>query len=215
VVIHQPLPVSLVKLKFHSGNRRAEKWIRDLRVAKPSRPSRSPTKPGRRQPTQPTPAGANRLVRRRMVLEPNLRQPILSAGDLAFVEDLRPVYADFLASLTWDFFLTVTFREPVPMRRQESVTHAVGQTIKARYETVDNLALFAEPHLSRNLHLHGLVHLQESTIPTVLDAARQDMQQYLGDKFGRSQAAFPRGRAAVSKYVAKYCVKTDGYYELF
>jgi len=134
---------------------------------------------------------------------------------------LKEAYSDWLASLPWDFFLTVTFREQVPMRRQESVTHAVGQTIKARYETVDNLALFAEPHrstttgepLQHNLHLHGLVHLGASE--EIIGRARRDMQQYLGEKFGRSQVAFPRGRGAVSKYVSKYCVKADGYYEFF
>lgn len=129
------------------------------------------------------------------------------------MDDLRPVYSDFLASLPCDFFLTVTFREPVPMRRQESVTHAVGQTLKARYETVDLLVLFAEPHLSQNLHLHGLVHL--SATEGILARARRDMQSYLGEQFGRSQVEIPRGRAAVSKYVAKYCVKTDGYYEIW
>jgi len=129
------------------------------------------------------------------------------------VQGLKTAYGDWLATLPWDFFLTITFREPVPMRRQESVTHAVGQTIKSRYETVDNLALFAEPHLSRNLHLHGLVHL--GAAEAIISRARRDMQSYLSDKFGRSQAAFPRGRDAVSKYVAKYCVKTDGYYEFF
>jgi len=128
-------------------------------------------------------------------------------------KDLRPAYSEFLASIPTDFFLTVTFREPVPMRRQETVTHAVGQTIKARYETVDFLALFAEPHISHNLHLHGLVHLGASE--EIIGRARLDMQQYLSDKFGWSRAEFPRGRGAVSRYVAKYCVKTDGYYELF
>ena len=129
------------------------------------------------------------------------------------ITDLRAAYSDFLATLPWDFFLTVTFREPVPMRRQESVTHAVGRTIKARYETVDNLALFAEPHMSQNLHLHGLVHL--GAAEEVVGHARRDMQQYLTEKFGRSQAAFPRGAGAVTAYVAKYCVKADGYYEFF
>jgi len=99
------------------------------------------------------------------------------------------------------------------MRRQESVTHAVGQSITARYETVDSLALFAEPHLSRNLHLHGLVHLAGRD--DLLGNARGDMQRYLTEKFGWSRAEIPRGAAAVSKYVAKYCVKTDGYYELW
>ena len=116
-------------------------------------------------------------------------------------------------ALPQDYFLTVTFREPVPMRRQESVTHFVGQTITARYQTVDRLALFAEPHLSHNLHLHGLVKLGASE--EILEHARRDMQGYLTDKFGRSQAAYPRGRGAVTAYVAKYCVKADGYYELW
>jgi len=126
---------------------------------------------------------------------------------------VRDAFADWLATLPWDFFLTVTFRDMVPMRRQESVTHAVGQTIKSRYETVDNLALFAEPHKSRNLHLHGLVHLGASE--AIVQRARKDMQAYLRDKFGRSEAAFPRGPRAVTNYVSKYCVKSDGYYEFF
>jgi len=127
--------------------------------------------------------------------------------------DIRAAYAEWLESLSWSFFLTITFREPCPMRRQESVTHAVGQTIKSRYQTVDNLALFAEPHLSQNLHLHGLVKLEASE--EIIRRARADMQRFLTEKFGRSQSAFPRGSGAVAKYVAKYCVKTDGYYEFF
>jgi len=126
---------------------------------------------------------------------------------------LKAVYGDWLATFPWDYFLTITFREPVPMRRQESVTHAVGQSLKSRYETVEMLALFAEPHLSQNLHLHGLVKL--GSAENVLDNARRDMQAYLSEKFGRSQAAYPRGRGAVTAYVAKYCVKVDGYYELW
>jgi len=129
------------------------------------------------------------------------------------VEDLRPAYGAWLASFPWDYFITVTFRGPVPMRRQESVTHAVGQSIKSRYETVDMLALFAEPHVSQTLHLHGLARLGASE--DIVARARRDMQAYLSGKFGRSQVAFPRGSGAVTKYVAKYCVKTDGYYELW
>jgi len=135
---------------------------------------------------------------------------------VCFVVDdssLKAAYGDFLATLPVDFFLTVTLREPCPMRRQESVTHAVGQSIKARYETVDFLALFAEPHLSRNLHLHGLVHVGEGE--GILNHVRESMQGYLTDRFGFSRAEFPRGRGAVAKYVAKYCVKMNGYYELW
>ncbi len=129
------------------------------------------------------------------------------------VTDIRAAYGDWLGSLPWDFFLTVTFREPVPMRRQESVTHAVGQSLKARYETIGVMGLFAEPHISQNLHLHGLVKIDGKE--EVLRFCRQDMQQYLTEKFGRSQAALPRDRNHVARYVAKYCVKADGYYELW
>ncbi|HIA03335.1 MAG TPA: hypothetical protein EYN66_15745 [Myxococcales bacterium] len=127
--------------------------------------------------------------------------------------ELKDSYGAWLASLPWDFFLTITFREPVPMRRQESVTHAVGRTLKSRYETIGVLALFAEPHLSQNLHLHGLVKIDGRD--DLLNFCRQDMQRYLSEKFGRSQAAFPRGHGAVTAYVAKYCIKLDGYYEFF
>lgn len=128
---------------------------------------------------------------------------------------VRNAYADWLASLPWSFFLTVTFREPVPMRRQESVTHSVGQSIKAHYGTVDCLALFAEPHQSHNLHLHGLAHIVDQGVAGLDQYCRRDMQGYLSDKFGRSRVEFPRGHESVAKYVAKYCVKTDGYYELW
>jgi len=183
---------------------------------------------GRRKPNLNRLGGANHLgaaqdgtrwvvaerLRTPTLPEPNLRQPILSAGDLALLDDLRPVYADFLASLPWDFFLTTTFRDGVPMRRQESVTHAVGQSIKAYFENVDRLALFAEPHLSQNLHLHGLVSLSEGH-PIVKSATKDSLQARLTDSFGWSKVEIPRGHQAVSKYVAKYCVKTDGYYELW
>lgn len=127
---------------------------------------------------------------------------------------LKQAYGDWLATLPWDYFLTITFREPVPMRRQEAVTHAVGQSIKSHWETLDRLALFAEPHMSQNLHLHGLVNLDIER-EDILENARGNMQGYLSDKFGRSQAAYPRGRGAVTAYVAKYCVKVDGYYEIW
>jgi len=141
-------------------------------------------------------------------------KPLIRAHTVEMLA-VRDAYADWLGSLPWDFFLTITFREPVPMRRQEAVTHAVGQSIKARYETVDMLALFAEPHKSQSLHLHGLVHLVDQGLPQLHSYCRRDMQSYLRDKFGFSTAEFPRGRRAVSSYVAKYCVKTNGYYELF
>jgi len=132
---------------------------------------------------------------------------------LVAISCLKEAYSDWLASLSWDFFLTITFRNPVPMRRQETVTHAVGKSITAHFDHVKRLALFAEPHLSQNLHLHGLINFD--TPERLMSATRDCLQAYLGDRFGFSRAEVPRGHNAVSKYVAKYCVKTDGYYEFF
>jgi len=126
---------------------------------------------------------------------------------------VKTAWAEWLADRPIDYFATVTFRDQPPMVRQESVTHAVGQSLVARYETLTFLGLFAEPHKSGNLHLHGLVEMNASE--EIIDRARRDMQSYLNEKFGRSQVAFPRGKNAVSKYVAKYCVKTGGYYEIW
>jgi len=100
------------------------------------------------------------------------------------------------------------------MRRQEAVTHAVGQTIFPKYETLDRLALFAEPHLSMNLHLHGLGHWNHDDVK-IRAHARKDLQSTLVEKFGFSRVEIIRGARSVSKYVSKYCVKTDGYYEIW
>jgi len=126
---------------------------------------------------------------------------------------IRDAYGTWLATFLWTFFLTITFREPCPMRRQESVTHAVGQSIMGRFETTKMLALFAEPHLSQNLHLHGLIKVGPSE--GITEAVRGCLEGHLTDRFGWSQATIPHGQSAVSEYVAKYCVKTDGYYELW
>jgi len=127
---------------------------------------------------------------------------------------IRDAFAEWLETLPWHLFLTITFREMVPMRRQESVTHAVGNSIKAYFENIAQLALFAEPHQSRNLHLHGLARLAPGH-PIVERATKASMQARLGDLYGFTKIEYPRGAHAVAKYVAKYCVKTDGYYELW
>jgi len=121
-------------------------------------------------------------------------------------------YGAWLGTLEWDWFLTITFREPVPGHRQESVTHAVGNYLKKRWEPT-LLFLCAEPHLSTTMHLHGLY--KSSREDFVKPNEKLDVWSHLFDRFGRSQVAEPRGQGAVTKYVAKYCVKTQGYWEIW
>jgi len=117
----------------------------------------------------------------------------------------------WLAAYPWHYFLTVTFRDLVPMHRQESVLHAVGQTLVHNFVT-DRLFLVSEAHKSQTLHLHGLYRIATE---------REDIRKYamgaiwkvLFDKFGRSKVEYPRDEIDVAEYATKYCLKTGGYYQ--
>lgn len=126
---------------------------------------------------------------------------------------VRESWGAWLGSLEWTWFLTITFREPVASYRQETAVHAAGELI-SRSHPIERLFLCAEPHLSRNTHLHGLLR-SKILDPRILAAARRDVWGRLFDQFGRTRVENPRGPGAVAKYVSKYCVKAHGYYELW
>lgn len=138
--------------------------------------------------------------------------PSLSTGGLISVNS---PYAAWLGSLPWTYFLTITFREPVPAYRQETAVHAVGNTlVKLAGEDHELLFLASEPHLSKNTHLHGLLKIGlHGSVP--YGVMGTIIWQRLFDLYGRSKVEQPRGQVAVGNYVAKYCTKTLGYYELW
>jgi len=125
---------------------------------------------------------------------------------------MREVWGEWLASHAWDWFLTITFREPVPMHRQEAVLNAAGESMRA-WHNPSLLFLAAEPHRSFALHLHGLY--QSSRLDFVKPFQQRDLWAKLHDTFGRSSVEIPKGKEAVSEYVAKYCVKDHGYYQMW
>lgn len=125
---------------------------------------------------------------------------------------MRQEWGAWLATMEWDWFLTITFREPVPFHRQETVVHSAGNVL-SRFFVLERLFICAEPHLSKNTHLHGLV--KSGARSDIVRYQRSEIWETLHDTFGRSKVEIPRGQDAVSKYVAKYCVKGQGYYELW
>jgi len=130
---------------------------------------------------------------------------------------VTPDYGAWLGSMPWDYFLTVTFREPCPSWRQETVTHAVGNSLKRFVDQdFDRLFLGAEPHVSTTMHLHGLLKLagREQMAP-LLKAYGSIIWQRLFDLYGRSKVEIPRGQASVASYCAKYCTKNLAYYEMW
>lgn len=121
-------------------------------------------------------------------------------------------WLSWLSGYPWDWFLTITFRDMIPMRRQESVLHAVGETL-CHSHVVDRLFLISEAHKSQTLHLHGLY--ASGAADFVKPLQKSDVWRVLYDRFGRSKVENPRVATDVSRYVTKYCLKDGGYYEVW
>lgn len=123
------------------------------------------------------------------------------------------IWAEWLSSQEWTWFLTITFREPCPPHRQESVINSAYSVIKSALEPA-RVFLGAELHLNQTIHLHGLYHSRypEGLVKRV---EKRLLWAVLFETFGRSKVETPRGNGAVSKYVSKYCVKDRGYYQIW
>jgi len=134
-------------------------------------------------------------------------------------EDLRLAWQDMLQTLPWDYFLTITFSEPLPVHRAETVMNSVYKTLRAAYSPW-TVFLGAEPHVSRLMHLHGLYRSSVGRYSPggrgamVIESA-SDVWRPLFKTFGRSKVEIPRDAAHVSRYVSKYCVKNCEIYNLY
>lgn len=121
-------------------------------------------------------------------------------------------WSDWLSTQDWDWFLTVTFREPLPAHRQEGAVNAVGALLRRSFMP-ERLFLGAEPHLSTSMHLHGLYKSSGNDLVKRFEPTA--MWRALYKTFGRSRIESPRGALAVNTYVAKYCVKDQGYHQMW
>jgi len=128
-------------------------------------------------------------------------------------DQLQIEWVAWLSAYPWEYFLTITFRDLVPMHRQESVMHAVGQSIVKGFDT-DRLFLVSEAHSSQTLHLHGLfkARAHDSRFDRVLKAL---LWEHLFKVFGRSKVEKPRRATDVASYATKYCLKSGGYYQIW
>ena len=131
--------------------------------------------------------------------------------------DLKLEWADWLTSLPWDYFLTITFRAPVPGHRSDSVLNAIGKHLCARHKP-EMVFLGAEAHLSQAIHFHGLY---KSTTPATFQPewwwklCGSEVWRTLFETYGRSKVELVRDQSRVSAYVSKYCVKEIGSYGVY
>jgi len=131
-------------------------------------------------------------------------------------DELRKTWAEFLGSMPWDYFLTVTFREELPLHRAESVLNSIEQTL-VRWHNPAMLFLGMELHVSRFLHLHGLYRAKRrfpASDYMALDSTR-DLWRSIFKVYGRSKVELIRSRADASMYVSKYCVKATEAYRIW
>jgi len=133
--------------------------------------------------------------------------------------DLRLEWGNWLETWLWDFFITVTCREPLPAHRSDSVLNSIGKQLCTRFQP-EMLFLGAESHISRLTHFHGLYRAtdgpwRENTPTWLMRTIATDVWSCLFETYGRSKVERIRGAKDVSTYVAKYCTKELGSYGLF
>jgi len=131
--------------------------------------------------------------------------------------DLRLAWASWLESQPWDYFLTITFREPLPGHRADSTLNAIGKQLCATYRP-EMVFLGAETHLSQAMHFHGLYKERAPPRPRpdwFWRLQAKALWQTLFETYGRSKVERVRGQGAVAKYVSKYCTKELGSYGIY
>jgi len=114
--------------------------------------------------------------------------------------DLRLEWGNWLQTYPWDYFITVTCREPLPVHRSDSVLNAIGKQLCSRFKP-EMVFLGAESHISRLTHFHGLYKCTERVgadpEPSWLMRMRAtEIWEILFETYGRSKVEKIRGPKA-------------------
>ena len=117
---------------------------------------------------------------------------------------LKEAWVEFLSRWRWDAFLTITYREPRQPHHAQASLNAIAKVI--RRHTHRRVFLGGELHISRALHVHGLLQFPGHD-PSFYRAAGSALWSELFERFGRSQVSPVQAQEAVSTYVTKYSVK--------
>ena len=120
---------------------------------------------------------------------------------MASKEEVRNAFGDWLSHFGWTYFLTITFRYPRQPHNALSTVRQVGKVV--RRHSNGRLFLGTELHISRTLHVHGLLQANRQS-NAFLEYA---LWSSLFSAFGRSEVRQVQSREAVSNYVSKYVTK--------
>lgn len=118
----------------------------------------------------------------------------------------------FIQSQTWDYFLTVTFRED--RRDDYAAIRDVWHTLHWRGEVKRAFLASESFRARRELHVHGLC-TENHRNPFIKMANSQYLWHTLFHTFGRSKIEAIQNSEDVSNYCAKYVSKGLLYYGFF
>jgi len=124
-------------------------------------------------------------------------------------EEVRNEFGAWLGLFPWTYFLTITFREPRQPHTALSTVRQCGKVV--RRHSKGRLFLGTELHISRTLHVHGLLDAPFGAT----DFLEYAIWHSLYTSFGRSQVRQVQSREAVSLYVSKYVTKALGEWDLW
>jgi len=134
-------------------------------------------------------------------MELGLRHELATAAESQRWKDVQTGWAEWLSTVEWDWFLTITFKRP----RKDVILalNAVEAALKSVYSH-PTAFLGAEYHRSGDVHVHGLFKLCTAC---QLQGDSFALWQALFSRLGRSEVVPPRQKADVIKYTTKYCTK--------
>ena len=121
--------------------------------------------------------------------------------ELSTKQEVRDAFGAWLGLFPWTYFLTITFRSPRQPHHALSTIRECGRVV--RRHSKGRLFLGTELHISRTLHVHGLLNAPYGAN----DFLEYALWQSLYTSFGRSEVRTVRSREAVSVYVSKYVTK--------
>lgn len=120
--------------------------------------------------------------------------------------DIRKAYSEYLQQYRWDYYATVTFREP---RKDPYYAMKAVSGFLWRESGAGRAFLAAEPHKSGDLHIHTIMAQPIKRGYRIYPGmgTPEEVWQGLFDRFGRSKVEPIRGAGDVSDYCSKYVLK--------
>ena len=114
-------------------------------------------------------------------------------------QELREAFAEWLQTLSWDWFLTQTFEIPRLPHQSIQVLNRLAATL--RHFSAAGVFLGTETHKSGYLHVHGLVRDPLMAIPW------GPLTRALRRRYGRNKLERIHDVAKVASYCSKYVAK--------